>query len=258
MEYNNHDLFDKRLRKPKVYRVKDQKSDITTQQIETYPVGTTQVKFYSPNIIALFLNKSQKELDEAIIIYDSLIKPIANKKEVVQFNQQRTVLIFDYLEHIQTSIITLYSGIESLVNVLIPKDYVFEEITNKGVKEVWNKSAIERWKPTSEKLTKILPEALRILSPNTFEYWSEFKEFEYLRNSIIHVKDEILNHLENDKKIIGLLLNKEVFNKIQAAKKLIEDLSKLLPGNHEYPIMYDVEDLIVIEVDSWNDVIQSK
>ncbi|MFA4869576.1 MAG: hypothetical protein WC623_15335 [Pedobacter sp.] len=58
-----------------------------------------------------------------------------------------------------------------------------------------------------------------------------------LRNNIIHVKDELLNHDDNDKTIIGLSLNESAFKNIDSAKNLIGDLAKLLPGHTEYPIM---------------------
>jgi hypothetical protein len=254
MEYNNHDMFDKRLKKPKVYRFSSTNEDVTVQQIQTYIVGKSSIRFNSPNIIALFINKSEKELEQAISLYNSIIKPKVNKKEAFVLDEPSTVQFYDYLEYIQTSIITLYSAIESLVNVLIPKEFKWEEVTSKGVKEIWDKSAIERWKPTSEKLTKILPMALCIKSPNTFNYWSVFKEFEVLRNSIIHVKDESLHHADNDKTIIGLLLNESVFKKIESAKNLISDLAKLLPGHDEYPIMQTVEDLVPIVKESWEDL----
>src|SRR5690606_6291552 len=110
------------------------------------------------------------------------------------FSPDETVSLFDYLEHIQTAIITLYSAIESLINILIPDDFILEERNNKGIKEMWDKSAIERWKSTSEKLKVIIPKALTITNPTSYKCWSKFCEFEALRNDIVHIKSHSLQN----------------------------------------------------------------
>jgi len=58
MEVNNHDLFDKRQRKPEIFSVKDVNQDITTQRIQTYKLGKAEIRFDAPNMTAIFMSSS--------------------------------------------------------------------------------------------------------------------------------------------------------------------------------------------------------
>ena len=52
---------------------------------------------------------------------------------------------------------SIYTAIEALSNLLIPREYKIERKNNKGVLEIWNKDSIERWMKTSEKIGGIIP-----------------------------------------------------------------------------------------------------
>ena len=71
------------------------------------------------------------------------------------------LLIYDYLEEIQTSIVFSYKSLESFCNESIPDEYVYKKTNNKGIVEHYSKEQIERWIPTSEKLSDILPEIFK-------------------------------------------------------------------------------------------------
>ena len=251
METSDNSVFDTRLKKPVIFRDKSTNAEITTQQIETYNVGNAEITFPTPNIISIFLNIAEKEIDAAKGIYNSLIEPIENKKIKKALTESEVIKLFDYLEHVRTCIITLYSAIESLSNIIIPGEYIFEKRNSKGVKELWNKTAIERWLTTSEKLIKVIPNALNIESPATYKFWNDFKELEQLRNDIIRVKHDSLTNKENDKKIISLLINESIFKKIRAGMLLINELAINIPSHYEFPILNGTEVLIPIEVDSF-------
>jgi hypothetical protein len=254
MAVNDHPIFDKRQKKPLVYRVVEENNDITIQNIEFYKVGKAEIRFKSPNITSIFLSVSDKELTKAKDIYNILIRPKESVREKFELTDIDTVKLYDYLEHIQTSIITLYSGIESLANGLIPDGFEFEENNSKGIKEIWNKIAIERWKQTKDKLKEIIPQALKIPSPSSYKCWTRFLQFEQLRNDIIHIKSTSVINKEEEKKIIGLLINDSVFNKINSAKDLIKELSKAIPNHYEYPILATTEALIPIVIQKWDDL----
>jgi hypothetical protein len=257
MAINDHPLFDKRQKKPKVHAVEDIQQDVVIQQIETYKIGKAEVRFIAPNITAIFLSVFEKELAKAKALYKKLINDKKSKRERFELTEIETVEFYDYLESIQLAIVALYSAIESLTNVLIPDDFEYEHLKPNGVKETWNKSAIERWKPTREKIKEILPKALAIKSPSTYKGWSKFLDFEDLRNDIIHIKDSSLKNKENDKKIIGKLIDETVFSKINSAYDLIKELSLAIPNHaefYEYPILNNSEPLVPIKIKSWSDL----
>jgi hypothetical protein len=254
MNLNNHPISDKRKKKPKVYSIQDIQQDITMQNIETYKIGKSELRFDTPNITSIFLSVSDKEFQKAKIIYNALIKSKETSRKLHVFSDEETVMLYDYLEHIQTSIIALYSAIESLVNSLIPDEYEYEQNNGKGVKEVWNKNAIERWKLTKEKLKDIIPKALNITSPSNYKCWTRFTQFEELRNDLIHVKSTSITNVDREKKLIGILISDSVFTKLNAGKDLIKELSKAVPHHYEYPILNDTEPLIPIKIASWDDL----
>lgn len=248
----DHPITDKRKKKPIVYRIKDVNEDVTVTQIETYKNGKGELRFDTPNLTGIFLSVSEKELDKAKVIYKSLIASKQSIREKIVLTEKETSDLYDYFECIQTTIVTLYSGIESLINVIIPEDYNFQETINGEIK-TWDKKEIERWKPTKDKLKIILPDVFDIRPPTEYKCWSRFVEFERLRNDIIHVKTDTLSNKEADKRIIGFLISDSVFAKIKAAQELIKELTKNIGFHYEYPILNNSEKLEPIEVDTWSD-----
>ena len=254
MTTKDHEIFDIRQKKPKVYAVEDINQDITVQQIETYKNGKGEVRFATPNVTAIFLNVSKKALDNAKNLHNSLLRSKEAFGGLHVFTEAETIMLYDYFENIQTSIITLYSAIESLVNILIPDNFVLEVNNNKGIKEIWDKSAIERWKQTREKLKDILPRALNIPSPTSYNCWSRFTQFEDIRNDIIHIKSTSLTNKQNDEKLMGILISSTIFSKIDAGKELIKELSRAVPNHYEMPMLKNTETIIAIKIKTWEDL----
>ena len=59
---NNHSLFDKRQKKPRVYRVAEFGEDYTLQQIEKFEFGKSTLQFITPNFVALSMSSHFKSL----------------------------------------------------------------------------------------------------------------------------------------------------------------------------------------------------
>ncbi|WCF08318.1 hypothetical protein NDS46_29400 [Paenibacillus thiaminolyticus] len=59
----------------------------------------------------------------------------------------RSKIMYDYIEFIQSSIVFGFTVLEAFVNQSIPEGYEYKFENNKGVIEVYNKEAIERWLP---------------------------------------------------------------------------------------------------------------
>jgi hypothetical protein len=233
----NYIIFDKRQEKPKLFNLKETEQDVTLNAIKTFVAGKSEIKFTSPNITAIFIGKSDKEMKLAFEMYNQIIKPKTLTGNTYMLNDDECIQFYDYLEHIQTSIIMIFSAVESLVNILIPNDYLYMK-KYRGKLQNIGKKIIEKSCGTEEKLVEILPKALNIKSPTQFNCWENFKLLKKLRDDIVHAKDD------KAKVLIEELMNFKVFKLIESGKNLIENLKEVLPQNNKFPILKETEPLI--------------
>ncbi|RKR81888.1 hypothetical protein BDD43_2049 [Mucilaginibacter gracilis] len=152
MSGTTHELYDKRLKKPVVYRVVDLNEDITMQEIVTLKVGKCELRFDTPNFTSIFFNKSEKELLKAKEIYKTLINPKLSKRERFVLSKEDTVILFDYLEHVQSAITIAFTAVECLANDLLPDNFVYEEKRKGEETRQYDRKEIERWISTIDKL----------------------------------------------------------------------------------------------------------
>jgi len=185
---DGYNIFDLRLMRP--IAVKDKKNQMvyTLQQSQSFEIENKKIYFYKPNNISLFVNIAHRELKEAKKLYNEFVKIKLKENSPVEFKEEENSKLYDYFERIQLAVISIYTAIEALANVAIPRDFELEKINNKKVKEIWTKDNIERWLTTSEKLGDIVPEILKIESPKKIKLWAFFKKLEEIRNDIIHQK----------------------------------------------------------------------
>jgi hypothetical protein len=197
----------------------------------------------------MFYNKSWKEYENAVKIYDTIIKSNLSGKDEYNVRLQDTSKLYDYFEHIQASVITIYSAIEALCNIAIPKNFTLTKKNSKGVKEIWDKSSIEKWIPTEEKVGKIIPEILNIESPKKLPIWKSFKELKEIRDSIIHQKQSFKNPIEIESSFLKFLLDQSIFRKIMSGFELIRYFCAKDRMHTYFPILDDEVPLHVNIVD---------
>ena len=95
----------------------------------------------------------------------------------------------DYIECLQTAIVFGYTSVETFVNLSIPNEYTFEtKNDSKGIKETYDKAAIERWLSLKMKLQYVLKEIYKTKNPESQKWWGHFSNLEEYRNEIIHQK----------------------------------------------------------------------
>lgn len=251
---NNHDIYDKRLNKPIVYRVLDINEDITLKLIGDIKIGKARLKFDIPNFTALFLSKAKKELEESKEIFNKLIKSKLSIRETFELSEAETLILFDYFEHIQTAITLSFMSVECLANHLIPDDYIYIDDRNKS----YDKKDIERWISTTDKLIIILPKALNISNPKNYDFWPKFTKLKDLRNDVVHFVNTYPIQKKENERLLALLLNDNVFGKIQSAFDLIKKIHKQLPPNDHFPILNKIEPIEPKVVDSWKSLNFSK
>lgn len=216
----------------------------------SYIFGKTKLTIPTPNIAGIFLNAAEKETTLARRIYKIHIQPILNLKENIEVSDLQSAQLFAYIEHIQMAVITLYTAIESLVNTLIPQDYLHHEEKNGG-SLLMDKPYIERNKSTDFKLSTILPNALEIKSPKISSHWPNFKKLEDIRNNIIHLKTEALNEEDIDKNLMYSLLKPSIFKIIQSTLRLIAELTATIDDGYNAPILSQKDATFRMVFEDW-------
>jgi len=246
-----HELYDKRLKKPVIYRVEDLNEDITMQEIVTMKIGKCELRFDVPNFTSIFLSKSEKELLSAKEIYKTLINSKLPVRERFVLTKEDTVTLFNYLEHVQAAITMAFTAVECLANDLLPDNFVYEEKC-KGIEtRKYDRKEIERWISTIDKLALVIPQALKIKSPKTYNFWPKFTKLKDLRNDIVHFRSLFpIEQLEKER-IISLLLNDSVFGKISSAFDLIKKIQTELPPHAKMPILKNTEIIDPIKIPTW-------
>ncbi len=187
-------------------------------------------------------------------LYSMLIYPkISTGKTKIIFDDSELEMLYNYFEHIQTSLIFIYTAVEAFANVAIPETFTYEKLNNKKVREIWGKEQIERWLPTTEKICDILPVILDVDSPKSESFWMGFKRLEELRNSIIHQKT-ISNEQSINSKFLSDFFDENIFDVIRSGYLVIEYFCNKSAIPHIYfPIGMGSSDLRPLEVDNIED-----
>lgn len=237
----HHEMFDKRQELPRLINIEKTNEVIILNRSKSFKIGKSEIRFISPNITGIFIEKSEKEMELAKKLYDVLIKPKINMRDKYKLTNHECVLFYDYIEHIQVSVIMMFSAIESLINALIPENYFYEKLFKDELK-TYNKLDIQLYCGTEEKLVVIIPKAYDIKSPKGFRCWSDFKLLKKLRDDIIHSKD-ILPINKSGADLVERIMDFKVFKQINSGKQLIEKLKQLIPLNNKFPMLKETEEL---------------
>jgi len=145
-----------------------------------------------------------------------------------------------------------FTAVECLANELIPQDFVFHQKFKDGTFKHWERKEIERWMPTIDKIALVIPIALKIANPTTYNFWPKFTKLKDLRNDIIHFRSVLPIEVKENERIFSLLLNESVFGKIKSASELINKIHGELSPNHLMPILRDTESINPIEIPTWD------
>lgn len=144
--------------------------------------------------------------------------------------------IYDYLEEIQISIVSIYSAVEAIANLAIPDEYTRKVINNRQVEETWTKANIERWTSLTDKVGKFLPEILGTPAPGSITHWSRFLKLEALRNEIVHPKTDSQRTSADGSTLVTRLLDSSVFSSIGSGFEIIKLISLSDTNHREFPI----------------------
>ena len=194
-----YEIFDKRIVKPVCIKKIENNVEVGSmvfQEMDTVSFQKNPLTYFPPNNVGLLLSVSKREAERAKQLFaetldpkrvdHSFVKTQADKKA---FLIGKSKAVADYVEAIQVALVFAYTALEAFANLSIPDDYEYRsKPNNKGVVELSDKKAIERWLTLKDKLAIILPKVYQTGDIMKERFWSHFIHLENYRNDIIHQK----------------------------------------------------------------------
>ncbi|WP_104382598.1 hypothetical protein [Sphingobacterium sp. HMA12] len=194
-----YDVFDERISKPICIKQVEngiEKGSMVFQELDEVNFAKNPLTYFPPNNVGLLLSICKRHLVDAKKLFKEYIDPHivnhsfvdaeTNKKE---FLKEKSKIVADYIEAIQICIVFGYTALETFSNLSITETYQYKvNVKSRGVVELYDKKAIERWVSLADKLSKILPEIYETKKIETTKFWSYFIKLEKYRHDIIHQK----------------------------------------------------------------------
>ncbi|MGE6229885.1 hypothetical protein [Paenibacillus chitinolyticus] len=200
----NYKIFDLRANKPICYKdspITGGDGSMVLQEIEYIESSrkinemNNDLEYFAPNNVGILLSIARKSLDSALNTFEEKLNPeridhVISKQDGDRKEQiiNQSKIMYDYIEFIQSSIVFGFTALEAFVNLSIPEGYEYKFENNKGIIEVYNKEAIERWLPLRTKIAEILVSIYNTKPIKSINLWNMFCSFEEHRNEIIHQK----------------------------------------------------------------------
>jgi hypothetical protein len=233
--------FDVRANKPICYKSNSlygETGSMVLQEVETFEFQTringrkNTIDYYAPNNVGILLSVANKSLLHAKEIYKKKINPDAVDHLEVYGNMSRnesiimkSKVMYDFIETVQVAIVFGYTALEAFANLSIPENYEYKaNINSKGIIEIYDKNAIERWVTLRTKISEILVDVYKTDDITKKAIWNQFLEFEKLRNDIIHQKSIA------DTKLYHRYLKKDFFKLCDVAEEIIVFFYEELKG----------------------------
>lgn len=199
LQPEQYDIFDERINKPICIKSIEngiEKGSMVFQELDEVNFKKNPLTYFPPNNVGILLSISKKHLKEARELYQGELDPFKVDHSYVhtnldkkEFLKGKSKTVADYIELIQICIVFGYTAIEAFSNLSITDNYEYKVlIKNKGITEVFDKKAIERWIGLSDKVMKILPEIYDTKKIEVTKFWPYFIKLEKYRNDIIHQK----------------------------------------------------------------------
>lgn len=224
----DYKVFDKRSLKPK-FLTSDMKNNeapgMVIQEFDEIKFnGSNKIQYFAPNNVGLLLSIAQKSLEETKRLFDEKINPNKFNHSLksasgnrAEFLIEKSKLLYDYIETVQSCIVFSYTAVEAFANLSIPDNFEYKQhMPSKGIYELYDKHAIERWIPLKTKIGSILVDIYKTDDIKKKSIWNYFMKLEQYRHDIIHQKS--IDIVEFYK----VYLNPDIFKVCESAHVIID------------------------------------
>jgi hypothetical protein len=193
-------VADPRLNKPVCFQqIEGGKitGSMLVQDLETASIERgKEITYFCPNNVAVLLSISSKSLSKAKKGYEKFFRSPSMEFQLEKIEEDRKTFlnrvsskVCDYIEHVQTAVVFAYTALETFANLSIPEGYLYHtKNKSKGIREIYDKEAIERWLSLKVKVQHILREIYGTEKVERQKWWGHFSNLERYRNDIIHQK----------------------------------------------------------------------
>jgi hypothetical protein len=177
--------------------------------IETVEIGRSHskalVEFPRPSAAGMALKTARLASVEAMRLQPRIQWESGywHGEPMLLVTQDSKSILFDYFEHCLVAIVSSFQAVESYANLTI--DYEVKTsypwvtkknqgygVTNHSVEE------LQRWLSTNEKVAKLLPNLLGVVSPKSVKIGQDFDMLRALRDDTIHMKSKDQNYRADD------------------------------------------------------------
>ncbi|MBB6610700.1 hypothetical protein H7F15_06600 [Pontibacter sp. Tf4] len=225
----DYTFFDPRSAKPTYHvgedNIVESSPGMVIQEVDNIKFnGSNVLEYFTPNNVGVLLSITNRSLTLAKDLFNKQIDPNSYNHTLKNVEGdrrealiQKSKIIYDFIEIIQTCIVFSYTSIEAFANLSIPDKYEYEQrIESKGIVEKYDKAAIERWLPLRQKISKILVVIYETEDITKKPIWNHFIKLEQYRHDIIHQKS--IDRVEFYKNYF----NKDIFKVCTSAEEIID------------------------------------
>lgn len=191
------DIFDDRICKPVCIKQLDKDKEVGSMvflEMDEISFPNNKMSYFPPNNVGLLLSISKRQLKESKEIYNKFVNPnnvdhTFTRPTAKDILKQKSIVVANYIESIQICIVFGYTALEAFANLSIPDEFEYKmTIKNKGIIELYDKNAIERWVNLGDKFSNILTDIYDTKKIESAKFWSYFIKLEKYRHDIIHQK----------------------------------------------------------------------
>lgn len=228
------DVQDPRIKQIHLLEAKFQRPDtymaFELQEMSSFTTDEFRMFFLTPNNISILLYVYRNELKK----YRLTLKNHVLKNDLgEQYSKENKLtftskMVYEMIQYAEAAIIFGYTALEAFVNGCIPDDYVYEFTNSKGIVERYDIRAIERWLSLSDKLKNVLGDILNDKNLANQSFWSDFKELETIRNTIVHLKKE-------DSDFFHVFFDELTIRRIESIESIITYLTSV-GGEFDFPL----------------------
>ncbi len=224
----DYKIFDIRSLKPK-FLTSDMKNEeapgMVLQEFDEIKFnGINKLQYFAPNNVGILLSIANKSLNDSKELFEKKINPNKFNHSLksatgnrTEFLIEKSKLLYDYIEIIQSCIVFSYTAVEAFCNLSIPDNYEYRQHNaSKGIVELYDKHSVERWLSLKLKVGTILVEIYNTDDIKKKTVWNHFMKLEQYRNDIIHQKSiDIVEFYKT-------YLNQDIFKVCESAQIIID------------------------------------